>query len=108
MSKFILIGARGKNNSVRTAAFGDICENDQPDIQFLYVERAKGFGRYVQRIATSKKLNRIINMPLRTHWEIGYANVKPLLSKTEDNYIVFVPGEEWYCTGQSDNVPRHR
>lgn len=96
MSKFVLIGARTKNNSIRTAAFGDICENDQTDVKFLYAEKATGLGRYIQRIVTSKKLNRIVRMPLRTHWEIGYREVKPLLSETEDNYVIFVPGEQWY------------
>ena len=96
MANYILIGAKGKTNSVRTAAFGDIAENDHAGIRFLYSEDTTGFAGFLRRVSVSKKLNRIIKMPLRMHWEVKYRDVRKHLSDTEDNYIVFVPGVQLF------------
>lgn len=94
MSNFIIIGSKGKGSSIRNAVFGDIAAHAQPNVHYLYVENPTGPARLLHRIVSSKKLNRIVKMPLRTHWEIQFKDVEPLLSSTEDNYIIFTPGTQ--------------
>lgn len=91
MSNFIIIGSKGEETSIRRAVFRDVSENKLPNAHYLFSATAKGPARIAQRILTSKKLNRYIKMPMHLHWEVQYKDVKPLLSSTEDNYIIFVP-----------------
>jgi len=94
MSKFFLIGISGKSNIIRKAVFGDLETHEQPDVRLCYVRKPKGLARAVCRVVTSRKLNRIVRMPLRYHWQINYRDIAPHLSETEENYVIFVPGEQ--------------
>lgn len=106
MGNFIVIGSSNKNSANRGAVFREVVEGRVPDAHYLGIDALFRGGAMIYRVLTSRKLRalakrnaglerlygRAMDALYRGANGINPRALRPLLSQSQPNYLVFCPG----------------
>lgn len=91
MSNFIVIGPRGNVSATCHAVFGEVYNGSIPNAHYVSSRIPTGLTAKLYRLLLRRRLRKLLPPQVRLFWEVKYKDVAPLISRDQENYIIFCP-----------------